>query len=341
MGEMFTSASFKLTAWYLVILITICLLFSGVIYTIASGELNNRLSFVEQDSHIRFMPGVNNSQFDDFRDDQVAIAERNLVGSLFITNIIIWTIGGIGSFYLARRTLQPIEEAHTTQSRFVSDASHELRTPLAVMKTELEVVLRDKNAPKQDIRDVLESNLEEVNKLSRLSHLLLELSRPDKTNIKKERIELDAIIKSAVKQFDKSGKRITLTPHPQVLFVLANRESMEELITILIDNALKYSPDDSIVNIVLSLQSNKVRFAISNNGKGIAEKDLPHIFDRFYRADNARTSGSGYGLGLSLAKKIVEMNNGDLSVTSGENQLTTFVVSISSLNESKAKIKKN
>jgi signal transduction histidine kinase len=106
--------------------------------------------------------------------------------------------------------------------------------------------------------------------------------------------------------------------------------SIEELITILIDNALKYSPAASKIRVNLRRSGKKARFEVINTGRGIKPEDLPHIFDRFYRADESRTSGkkTGFGLGLSLAKKIVELHKGDFSVSSQPGKETIFVVSL-------------
>jgi len=330
MTEMFKSATIKLTAWYVLILVAICLIFSGSIYTSAAHEINARINGFGQDSHFRYIPGPTFDTFESLRERQLRAARANLVGSLALTNIIIWTLGGIGSYYLARRTLRPIEQAHEAQSRFTSDASHELRTPLTAMKTELEVALRDKNLPETEMRELLESNLEEVDKLTRLSKMLLELSRLDNKRIKKHSIKLNPIIEKVATRLDKSHRRIVVRLPKQAIRVVANQESLEELVTILLDNALKYSPDTTDVVMTLGRHDGKARITITNEGKGISAKDLPHIFDRFYRADDSRTNGptGGYGLGLSLAKKIVELHNGDLTVSSTPGALTTFTVEL-------------
>jgi signal transduction histidine kinase len=259
------------------------------------------------------------------RNMQVQQARVNLVGSLVITNVCIWFAGGIGSYYLARRTLLPIENAHEAQSRFTSDASHELRTPLASMKVELEVALRDPKLSKDDIRQLLASNLEEVNKLTKLSHTLLQLSRLDHASIDHEPVLLNSAITTVLARFQSSRQRIIYTDLPPVS-VMANQSHIEELLTIFIDNALKYSPNNSLVTLTLVQQKQLSGFDITNTGKGIPADELPRIFDRFYRSDTSRTSGAkkGYGLGLSLAKKIVELHGGELTVSSQPEQFTTF-----------------
>ncbi len=325
---MFQSATLKLTGWYLLILMSISIVFSLAIYTIASQEVGNRLQDLQSRYEQTIIPSSIDQHYSDIRDRQNNMANANLFLSLVYVNIGILILGGIGSYVLARRTLQEIEEAHEAQSRFTSDASHELRTPLAVMKSEIEVMLRDSRASKQDLRDTLSSSLEEVDKLSRLSKVLLQLSKVDNTDIPMSSLVLKPILRDVIKRQNQPAKRIKLAGASTIPPALGNKDSIEELCMILTENALKYSPADSIVTIKLSRRSNKACIEVINAGKGISANHLPHIFDRFYRADSSRTNGNqaGHGLGLALAKKIVEIHHGDLSVTSAPNHATTFTV---------------
>jgi signal transduction histidine kinase len=319
----FQSATIKLTLWYVGILVTISLIFSIIIFSIASSEVGSRINYLQRSAGTDY--NLDPTRYDDMRNMQVQQARVNLIGSLVITNVCIWFAGGIGSYYLARRTLLPIENAHEAQSRFTSDASHELRTPLASMKVELEVALRDPKLSKDDIRQLLASNLEEVNKLTKLSHTLLQLSRLDHAGIDHEPVLLNSAIATVLARFQSSRQRIIYTDLPPVS-VMANQSHIEELLTIFIDNALKYSPNNSPVTLTLVQQKQLSGFDITNTGKGIPAEELPRIFDRFYRSDTSRTSGAkkGYGLGLSLAKKIVELHGGELTVSSQPEQFTTF-----------------
>lgn len=326
---MFQSATLKLTGWYLLILMSISLLFSILIYQVASSEVNTRLTRlqagIQRETDLFSQPGFNPGEL---RENQAHEAATNLFIGLMYGNILILVAGGIGSYLLARRTLEPIERAHEAQSRFTSDASHELRTPLAVMKTELEVALRDPKLSKEEMHELLESNLEEVDKLTRLSHTLLQLSKLDHSALDKEPTDLTTLTKKVVHRFDKSGTRIAGHFSAGPLFVDGHAISLEELVTILVDNAVKYSPDSSLVNVTVTKRGNKACLEVINTGKGIDSADLPHIFDRFYRADSSRTGGAktGYGLGLSLAKKIVEIHEGELIASSAPDQATTFTV---------------
>lgn len=323
---MFHSATLKLTGWYLLILMSISLLFSLTIYGAATGEVNDRLSDFQsrlEDPGNYPSADPNHRLFSAFREDQRDAASRNLMLTLLYVNLLIFFGGGALSYLLARQTLHQLEQAHEAQSRFTSDASHELRTPLAAMKTELEVAMRDKQLSKSEMRELLESNLEEVNKLTALSKTLLQLSKLDHANIDIEPVNLGNVASEVVQRYDKNANRIKLTQPAQPLIIKANPSGIEELMTILVDNALKYSPEKSKITIKLSRQGRQALFTITNGGEGISSKDLPHIFDRFYRPDNSRTHG-GTGLGLALAKDIVAMYKGELSVSSASGRDTTF-----------------
>jgi len=335
---MFHSATLKLTGWYLLILMSISLLFSVTIYTVATTEVRDRLSAFQdrlEQPGIGPEMGQNPRLFSAFRQDQRETAEHNLFATLFYVNVLILFGGGALSYLLARRTLRQIEDSHEAQSRFVSDVSHELRTPLAAMKTELEVSLRDKKLSKDDMREQLKSSLEEVDKLTVLSRTLLQLSKLDHASLELETIDLGIVANDVVQRYDKNANRITITTPTKSIKLKANRSSVEELFTILVDNALKYSPEKSPIIVKLSRTGKHASFEITNGGKGIAIEDLPHIFDRFYRADASRTT-HGTGLGLSLAKKIVEMLGGELSVSSAADQDTTFRVLLPIVRNSQA-----
>lgn len=311
---------------------SISVVFSVAIYNIASNEVNDRLRQLQTNiQNAPFPVDVpERLNYAALRNAQYEAANQNLAWRLMYANIVILVAGGAGSYFLARRTLRPIEEAHEAQTRFVSDASHELKTPLAVMKMELEVALRDAHLSEQEAREIIESSLEEVNKLSTLSNTLLQLSQFDHTTLEIAPVSLSDTIRYIIKKYDKTGKRITLSA-PKSLVLTANQTSIEELLTILVDNALKYSPKDSVVAVTLAKHDRHAVVTVANSGNGISPEDLPHIFDRFYRADTARTRNNkvdGHGLGLSLAKRIVELHNGELSVSSALKHDTIFTISL-------------
>jgi signal transduction histidine kinase len=193
------------------------------------------------------------------------------------------------------------------------------------MRAEIEVALRDKKATKKDLDEVLKSNLEEVDKLTSLSQMLLNLSRLDHDKLETKNINIKLVTETVIKRRNVTASRILLKASKHAM-TTGNEAALTELVSILIDNALKYSPQTSQVVINVFRRDKKICFEIINSGDGIDEAKLPFIFDRFYRADNSRTSREGYGLGLSLAKKIVELSHGDLTVTSTPSQSTIFTV---------------
>jgi len=337
---MFQSATLKLTGWYLAILMLISILFSFAIYQINYHEVNVRLENLQNGLIVNrpFMGGGMNGNIDDkLRQIQSQQAASQMILSLVYINLVILFAGGFGSYFLARRTLRPIEQAHEAQSRFTSDASHELRTPLAAMKAEIEVALRDEKIPPDEARELLESNLEEVDKLIQLSEMLLNLSRLDYDRLDKKRVNLSTLLNDTMKPFQASKKRFDITTHKNAI-VLGDETALSELMSVLIDNSLKYSPEGSKITIRIYEKLTLVYFEISNEGPTISEENLSRLFDRFYRGDTSRTNSNqnGYGLGLALAKKITDVHNGDIQVSS-KNDIIKFTFSLPTLRITKAK----
>lgn len=307
---------------------SISLFFSVIIYQISSSEVRTRLHIVEQRFSFPVIADPRTGTFGDFQKRQLDEANLNLFVALFYSNLLILLLAGVGSYFLARRTLMPIEEFQEAQDRFTSDASHELRTPLAIMKSELEVAVRDKNLTKEEMRELLVSNLEEVDRLSALSDTLLKLSRRDFSELDFTLVDIGATIRKNVGNHKNvAKKRFNIVIPSKKAIIRGNASSIHELFAILIDNALRYSPDDSTININLETRASSIVATIQNTGPGISKNDLPHIFDRFYRGEKSRnTSAGGYGLGLSLAKNIVDLHDGEIFIDSTPDKTTTVKV---------------
>jgi len=333
---MFQSATLKLTLWYLGILMAISIIFSVAIYQINYHEVNVRLENLQRALYTQ----TNTSEIVETNNALRALQSREagsqMIESLFYINLIILVAGGAGSYLLARRTLRPIEDAHEAQSRFTSDASHELRTPLAAMKAEIEVALRDPSLPPDEAKELLESNLEEVNKLIQLSEMLLNLSRQDYESLDIKRVNLSTLLSETMKPFKESKARFEITARKNA-YLYGDKAALSELMSVLIDNALKYSEPDSKIAIRIYEQMRLICFEIINIGPTIDEQVLPKLFDRFYRGDSSRTNSNhnGYGLGLALAKKIVDVHGGEIQVTSKKNK-TKFIFYIPTVRISQA-----
>lgn len=329
---MFREASLKLTAWYLAILMLISLFFSAALYEVATREVGNGLRPIpmmqSQDNGGVFSDDI----FSSLRSQRIQDAENRILTDLIYFNIVILLAGGAISYLLARRTLRPIEEAHESQSRFAADASHELRTPLAAMRSEIEVALRAKTISAGDTKELLESNLEEVNKLTILSDSLLKLARyqngmPEKSIVA---VELDKVINEAIKNVKKiaDSKEISFNVEADNISVAGDKSMLNELIVILLDNAIKYSPEHTTINIIAKKSDKEINISIKDEGIGISDKDLPHIFDRFYRADSSRGETKGYGIGLSLANEIVKIHKGKIAISSELEKGTEVIVTL-------------
>ena len=332
MQNMFQSATLKLTAWYLIILMAISITFSIVIYQLNYREISFRLENLQHSIIDEFSAPLAITSYLDVLsngDNSLLLSESRqasdqMILSLVYINIVVFVAGGLGAYFLARRTLRPIAEAHEAQSRFTSDASHELRTPLAAMKTELEAYLRDPNLDIDEARELLESNLEEVEKLIKLSGMLLNLSRLEHDKLDFEVVDVPVVLEELVKRYTKDFDRFVVTARKKST-TLANESAINEVMGILIDNAIKYSPKDTPIYIRLFEQRGRIGFEIKNSGKPVPEEKLPKLFERFYRGDTSRTNGpkNGYGLGLSIAKKIIDVHHGELTVSSSD-EATTF-----------------
>lgn len=281
-----------------------------------------------EDTMVNFSPD-NYTQFEEFRDFQIKKSQTNLLVALFYTNLAIMLAAGLASYFLARKSLEPIEKSHEAQSRFTSDASHELRTPLAVMKSELEVALRDTKLSKKDMRELLESNLEEVDRLTELSNMLLRLSKSEITNLDMGAVNVQQTIQKALRALHKDH-RIKVHADSQPLFIKGHSASITELLLILFDNAHRYSPKGTSIQLYTKQRGGSVIIEIVNEGSGVTENDLPFVFDRFYRGEKSRTSQhtSGYGLGLSLAKNIVDLHDGIIKISSVAGKSTSVTVTL-------------
>ena len=312
---LFHSATLRLTAWYMAILIVLCLLFSTIVFGIASREFERAVGPPRPGEVSLF---IQSSSLYELRQARINESRQRLIGNLILFNIITIAAGGITSYLLARRTLQPIEEALHAQSRFSSDAAHELRTPLTVMQSEIEVGLRDSKATKKSYEEVLESNLDEVHRLKVLTDRLLMLASSQPLPLSPTLLEEVAI--TAVNHSIPLAmtKKISIDNQIGHESVQANAESLCDVLTILIDNAIKYSPKKSTITLTSTQKDKTVLISVHDEGIGVSEDEQEKIFDRFYRADTSRSKQNveGHGLGLSIAKQLVELQDGQLSVES-------------------------
>ena len=308
MMKIFDKATVKLTAIYTVIIMVVSLSFSMGIGMTAMGEIRRPYKTPDLIVQLRV-----ESDFANVYNHRVHDVEAKVWASLFWINVGILIAGAMASYLLARRTLKPIEKAMEDETQFVSDASHELRTPLATMRMENEVLLRDDEAKKSDYKEQLKSNLEEIDKLRQLTDTLLRLSGSGKLEL--AAIDASEVVGRAIDRVQATAgvKKITIDNQlgDKSLKLVANADALIEILYIYLDNAIKYSPENSRIEII---SDGKKSLAVRDHGSGIADKDLPNVFNRFYRADESRNS-EGFGLGLSLASRLAEQMGAKVSAT--------------------------
>lgn len=327
---MFTKARLKLTGWYLLIIMCISITFSGVIYHMLSREVAR----FEQLQRFRIERRLGKSPPVPSLENSELLEETNqriLIMLIFINAGILVMAGGFG-YILAGRTLTPIKAMVDEQNQFISDASHELRTPITSLKSNLEVNLRDKNLSLSQAKILITQNIEDVNKLQSLTDGLLRLAQfhQPKSIMVLKKVFITEIVDEAINKVSSLAKmkQIELKKKIANIEISANKSGLIDVVVILLDNALKYSSNKNEILITSSIKDGYLDLSIKDFGSGIEKKDLPHIFDRFYRADTARTNSKtgGYGLGLSIAKKIIDAHHGTINVVSKYKEGSTFTV---------------
>lgn len=231
------------------------------------------------------------------------------------------------SVLLAGMAVAPVKKAWEQQKRFVADASHELKTPLTVILANNEILLSGMAASEADRRKWVASTQEEASHMKTLVEDLLFLARADEDtegrHLVKNRLNFSELVTDTALQFEpvvfEAGCAID-THIEEDLYLDCDGTQMKQLVHILLDNAVKYAGTDGqgYIRVSLKRADGKLQLTVSNTGDAIPQEELAHLFDRFYRRDKARTQGSGHGLGLSIAKTIVENHGGKIRVQSGE-----------------------
>lgn len=331
----FKSTHLRLTVFYVLIAMAVSISFSVAIYNISSDELGRGLG--RQTRQLRDI-SINGSaisiipDFEQIRLDQLEESNNRLKNNLIYFNLLILLMSSAAGYSLAKKTLDPIEEVIEAQKRFTTDASHELRTPLTVMRAEIEVNLRDEKLNFADAKKLLKSNLEETEKLETLSSALLKFARLEENSFSGEIISIEETVIDAYEKVESLAKKKSIEFENELLNlkVRGDNKMLTELFVILFDNAIKYSPNKSKINIVMKKDGKMAEIEMKDQGIGIKASDLSYIFNRFYRADSSRSKEKvdGYGLGLSIAKKIVEMHKGSIAVSSNPGKGSTFTIKL-------------
>ncbi|MFA6610673.1 MAG: ATP-binding protein, partial [Candidatus Omnitrophota bacterium] len=230
--------------------------------------------------------------------------------------------------------LERLEGAFTAQQQLFADLSHELKTPLTILRGEFEVGLKRARSA-EEYEAILHSGLEEINRITKLADSLLLLAKFDSKEVRPEMklIDISSLIQDSVNHIKvlseikhihlilKAGERILMN---------ADEGQLKTAFLNLLDNAVKYTPESGNIDVTVERKMSMARITIHDSGVGIPKKEIRHIFDRFYRVEKSRNS-SGFGLGLSIARSIIEAHNGTIEVKSNASQGTAFIIKIPAL----------
>lgn len=318
------SDQLRLAATYLAIIMAMSIVFSGIMYGTATQQLEHqrpgefgRIIAPTDDIYQQLQTKV--------QDSEVALALQ-LIG----INLVMLILGALISYLLAERTLEPIENNMRAQDRFISDASHELRTPITAIKTANEVALKDKKLSVNDARDVIAQNVADTTRLQALASSLLDLVKEQP--LKKTPTHLAHIVNGALTAVvpQAQAKDIAIDDVTTDTVILVDEPRLVRVLVILLDNAIKYSPEHATVRIESAVRGSKQLIKVIDNGIGMSEAVQAKAFERFYRSDESRTSihADGYGLGLAIAEQIVREHSGSIMVESTKGEGSTFTVSL-------------
>lgn len=314
----FQKARIKLTAFYILMLAVILCVFSLTLYFALAKNLREDLDgeIVDESSQVRV---INQTVY--HLKTTIVIADA---GVLLLISFL--------SYALAGKTMRPIEDALLAQKQFSADASHEFRTPLSIMKSEFEVALENEHISSDDSKVLIKSSLEEINHMSAMVDQLLKLSQSENHNQKlvMSRVNLENIVTAAVQKIHKLAQNKNINLDIDTIgqpWIIGNSGTLQEVVLNLLQNAIDYTPSNGSVAISLKLNAGHQELKIQDSGIGIEPKDLPHIFERFYKADNARTLRSNSsGLGLSIVYDIVEKHHGKIQINSTPKKGTLVTV---------------
>jgi signal transduction histidine kinase len=264
---------------------------------------------------------------------------HSLLLILATIGIVFFGVALYISVVMSKRAMIPISGAFTRQREFVADASHELRTPLSVLLSSLDAMEMTIEPQKEDFAGKMLTNMrQEVKRMTRLVGDLLTLARSDSntTEISKEtfdfRLQAEAALES-VRPLAAS-KQISLSLQaPGDIIAVGDPQRLSQLLYILLDNAIKYTQEAGEVKLSLLVEGQQLCIAVQDTGIGIKQEDYQRIFERFYRSDKSRSRQiGGHGLGLSIAKWIVETHKGTIKVSSEIGKGSTFFIRIPLVN---------
>ena len=277
---------------------------------------------------------VGGTTFVAFADASAASSWRSLALTLAAVGVGALAVFLVISVFFSRWALGPVARAWDQQQRFVADASHELKTPLTVILANTSILRAHPERSVTSQSQWIESTQSEAERMQELVRDMLDLARPEHAETVREhaRVDLTDLVEGGLLQFESVAfeRNVSLASDiDRDVSVTGDAARLRRLVTTLLDNACKYVEKGGRIAVTLRQTARRIELHVHNTGTVIAEEDLPHVFDRFYRADKARTRSEGsYGLGLAIAREIAEEHGGSIAAASDETNGTTFTVAL-------------
>ena len=235
------------------------------------------------------------------------------------------------SRYISKIAVRPVEQAMSREKQFVADVSHDLKTPLAVMRACNHILMENPNG--EDAAPWLDRSAAAVQNMQSLIDDMLTLSAMDAAQRLpcREMVKLSGVVTKAALQMEAMAydRGIQLETDVQAdICVMGDADALLRVVSGLIENALKYEPENGRIRVALAARGKRAALTVQNFGACVAPEDLPHIFERFYRGDKARTAQQGHGLGLAIIRRTVELMDGKIEVSSASDVGTVFTVTM-------------
>lgn len=302
--KIFLKVRLRLTGVYLVIIACIMFGYNTLNYLDLKHDLAERKYYSNMDTELTDVPGH-------------AATLEILVKKIIVEDIIILSIAAWISYLFAGYTLRPVQKTLIVQKNFSENASHELRTPLAVIKSDAEVLLRNKNPARETIEATLRSIIEEIDRMTGMTNDLLTLARSEHQDTSdKKTIDSVAVVERMVQKMKslaaQRGVHLDSSTEKISCIISGDEAALERVLLNLLQNAINHTPESGSVTVSVKKETHCVVIAVTDTGTGISAKDLPHVFERFYKGG----SSEGTGLGLPIVKEIVHSHGGKIHIRS-------------------------
>ncbi len=315
--DSFLIARIKLTFFYFLTAFVILFSASLVLYRVFLFNITNSIN-----EHV-FDYNLARILIDKTQD----ILQTRLVITVLVILLLVIFVG----FFLTKKTLNPIREYMKRQKRFIADASHELRTPISIAISGLEVALSNKNFNIDIAKKTLSNTLEEMQDLSRLTNNLLDVTKYTiNSSSVYESLRIDEVISQAVEKMKVLAKQKDIEIKNEIkepATILGNKTELTRVIFNILNNSINHTSQKGSISVSGCINKKEYIFSVTDNGSGISKENLDKIFDPFFQGDASRNNG-GAGLGLTIAKKIIENHKGKISLKSELNKGTNVIIKL-------------